>query len=193
MRIIKYPEHFCDDSRPYWALLVCFLVANVLLIYTLYNRQPERYRRISRWLSIEAKALPSLPKAHAATAAAGQGGMMGTAREWLGSTHYAQEPRVDIWGMTLGNAASNLARRGDLGTGRNGIAVLAIARRSVPYLSGIRTGDVIVSLNRIPTYTLHNFEDAVRNVDTSQGILLDVYRHGRFSYMTLETQNARGW
>lgn len=118
---------------------------------------------------------------------------MGTAREWLGTAPHAQEPRVDIWGMTLGNAASNLARRGDLGTGRNGIAVLAIARRSVPYLSGIRTGDVIVSLNRIPTYTLHNFEDAVRNVDTSQGILLDVYRHGRFSYMTLETQNARGW
>ncbi len=194
MQIIKYPEHFCDDSRPFWALLVCFLIANVLLMYTLYTRQPERYRRISRWISVEAKALPSLPKSHpAAVAAAGgeQDRTAGTAP--YSTTPYSQEPRVDLWGMTLGNAPSNYARRRDPGTGRNGIAVVAIEKRSVPYLSGIRRGDVIVSLNRIPTYALHDFEDAIRNIDTSQGILLDVYRDGRFSYMTLEARSAMGW
>ena len=77
MRVLIFSDKFCQDSRLHWILFVCFIVSNILLIYTLYTGQPERYRRISRWFSTESNSTFGRPDAQAAafvTPGAGQSG-----------------------------------------------------------------------------------------------------------------------
>lgn len=184
MRIFRFPDRFCADSRPYWVLFVCFILSNILVIYTLYTRQPERYRRISHWFSVESPFTHSFSEAQSAAftiPGSGQG------------TTYPPVRTVEFGDMTLGPATAKQVRKRDPGAARYGVEVVSIDKKSVPYLSGMRSGDVIVSVNRMPTYTVADFERVARNMDTSQGILFDVYRNGRFYYMTVETRNPASW
>ncbi len=190
MRILRHPERFCEDSRPYWFLFVCFLLANVLLLYTLYAKQPERYRRISRWIMFESSDSSSAGSADNAQVAALSVPKDPSKSNWL---FPGPGRKVGFGGMTLGEALSKRTRKGNTGTARDGVQVLFIDKGSVTYLSGVRQGDVIVSVNRMPTYTLDEFERVARQTDTSRGVLFDIFRKGRFYYMTIETRNAAPW
>ena len=201
MGFFKHPDTFCADSRPYWALFVCFILCNLLLIYTLYTRQPERYRRVSRWFTFESQSLPGPAEGQAAALAVPGGragapnarGGVAQIRDWLVPGPPSPKRTVAFGGMTLGEASANQASKRDPGDARYGVEVLSIDKKSVPYLCGVRKGDVIVSVNRLPTRTAADFEAVVRNLDTAQGILFDVYRNGRFYYVTVETRYGMRW
>lgn len=188
MRILKFPDEFCANSRPYWILFFVFILSNILLIHTLYTRQPERYRRMSRWFSLESSSDSSSSDSDSSSSDSDSSSSEAQAAVFttLGRT-------VEFGGMTLRDASAKHVRKRDPGADRYGVEVLSISKRSVPYLSGMRRGDVIVSINRMPTYTVTDFEQVAQNLDTSQGILFDVYRNGRFYYMTVETRNAVRW
>lgn len=186
-RVVRFSDKFCQDSRLYRVLFVCFIVSNILLIYTLYTGQPERYRRISRWFSTASNATSGRPDAQvAAFVAPGTG----QSSNWMPDAVYLPQKTVVFGEMTLGDAGSNAWRKRGPGTTRYGVEVLSISKSSIAYLSGIRKGDVIVSVDRMPTYTLTDFGEVVRNLDPSQGILFDVNRKGRFYYLSMETWNA---
>ena len=198
MQFIKHPDKFCDDSKPYWILFLCFIFCCVMLLGTLYTRQPERYRRISRWLTTDS---PSSVEPALAQAAAfynpvrGETGMQGGMQSGKGKA-FAPGPAeriIEFGGMTLGNAAPNRAKKESTGAARYGVEILRMDRAGVTCLSGMRRGDVILSVNRLPTYTLDDFESVVQTLDTSRGVLFDVYRNGRSYYMTVETRNAARW
>jgi len=200
MRMLRHPDKFCEDSRPYWALFLCFILCNILLLCTLYTRQPERYRRISRWFSAESPPAPELSEARASAffipgASQGLSQYTGIAQAGNGPAPAPNAPRriIEFGGMLLADGASNQARKRDPGAARYGLEILRIDKAGMPYLSGMRKGDVIVSVNRLPTYTVDDFERVAQSIDTSQGTLFDVYRNGRFYYMTVETRNAARW
>ncbi len=196
MRIPRYAGRFCADSGPHWTFFFCFIFFNILVVYTLYTRQPERYRHISRWLSAESRSTHSLDAAKAAVFTVPGGGPgPGVARVWNGLTRApnARGRIVEFAGMTLSNAAAKQVRKRESGADRYGVEVVSIDKTGVPYLSGVRKGDVIVSVNRMPTYTVADFEQVTRHLDTSQGILFDMYRNGRFYYITIEMRNAVRW
>ena len=201
MRVLRHPDKFCEDSRPYWALFLCFILCNILLLGTLYTRQPERYRRISRWFSTESSSSSEFSEAQASAFTPFEGGRsapsrsqgVGQAGNRPSRAPVAPRKIVEFGGMTLGDAASNQARKRDPGAARYGVEILRIDKTSVPYLSGMRKSDIIVSVNRMPTYTVDDFKRGAQSIDTSQGILFDVYRNGRFYYMTVETRNAARW
>ena len=174
MRLYKFPARFCEDSRPYWVLFVCFIVFNSLLVYTLYTRQPERYRRISRWLSFRPVAGTVVPTVQAANF----------------TLPLAARGMTTMTGTTLrGLPARRAAKRGGQRP-RFGVEILAIRKKSVPYLSGFRKGDIIVSVNRVPCRGIDDLDRLIAGQDPSKGILFDVCRNGRFYYMTLEPTNV---
>lgn len=205
MQFIRHPDKFCEDSKPYWILFLCFIFCCIMLLGTLYTRQPERYRRISRWLTADSSSSTGPAQAQAAAfynpggPGGGEPGMQDGIRRAVqpekgaalapGSTKRI----IEFGGMTLGDAAPNQARKEATGSARYGVEILRIDKTSVTYLSGMRRGDVIMSVNRLPTYTVDDFERVVQTLDTSQGVLFDVYRNGRSYYMTVETRNAARW
>ncbi|HIJ74284.1 MAG TPA: hypothetical protein HPP83_09305 [Candidatus Hydrogenedentes bacterium] len=188
MRVFRFPDRFCADSRPYWALFVFFILSIVLLVYTLYTRQPERYRRISRLFPFRAESSSSSLEAQAAAfAPRAEGGGIPLAPGGVVAARGAGSARrtVAFFGMTLRDpVVGQAARRPGKGMS-SGIPVVAIDKKSISYLSGFRTGDVIVSVNRVPTRRVADLEMLARSLDPSAGILLDVFRNGQCYYMTL--------
>ncbi|HUT25617.1 MAG TPA: hypothetical protein VM492_14835 [Sumerlaeia bacterium] len=202
MRLYRFPDHFCRDSRPYWALFICFVLCNAMLLYTLYTRQPERYRRISRWLSHKPLHTADFSGVQRANLVAGPADQPGNA--WQSGTPGNDAPRpanqepgwgktVDFMGMTLRDAPRVKARANRAGGRRRprGVEIASVRRKSVPYLSGFRKGDVIVSVNRMPCRSVDDLEATVRQADLSQGILFDVHGQNGPCYMTIETGATR--
>ena len=199
MSFYRFPDRFCNDFRPYWVLLGLFMLANVLLVYTLYTRQPERYHRLlgRSFSSQPVKEQPAVPAQQARFTAplAADAGANAWDRPayrnpaWVAGLPPAGLETFEFLGMTLGNLRPNPAR----GTAqanslppRYGVRIVRIDKGSLPYLSGLRKGDIIVEVNRVPVYAVGDFQGIVRAASPQEGILLDVFRKDRFCYMTIE-------
>lgn len=184
--IIRFPDRFCADARPYLFLFGCFILSNILLVYTLYTRQPERYRSIANLLSFGSSQDSCEPDVQLAGLQRQTSG--GGASLPGGGPYYQPGRTMKFRGMTLGNAADI---RTPILTSRGagyGVAILAIDKRSIPYMGGLRRGDVIISVNRTRTYSLFDFASVVNKQDRTRGILLDVDRKGQRYYTTVETR-----
>jgi hypothetical protein len=201
MRLYRFPDQFCRDSKPYWALFICFVLCNAMLLYTLYTRQPERYRRISRWLSRKPLHAADFPRVQPANLVAGpadqivnawRGGTPGSV-PWPANQGPGWGKTVDFMGMTLRDAPRVKAGTNGTGSRRRprGVEIASVRRRSVPYLSGFRKGDVIVSINRMPCRSVDDLEAIIRQADLSQGILFDLHGQNGPCYMTIETGATR--
>jgi hypothetical protein len=199
MMLYHFPDRFCGNYRPYWVLMGLFMVSNILLVYTLYTRQPERYHRL-----LGERTDPDLTPANE-TPVAGQkaaflsapganvaNGWSGPAFRnpaWVTGLPPAGLETFEFLGMTLGNHRPNRIGGVDptsTSPPHYGVQVVRIDKKSVPYLSGFRKGDVIVEVNRRSVYAVGDFRSAVEAANPQQGVLLDVYRDNRFYYMTIE-------
>jgi hypothetical protein len=200
-RFLKFPERFCDDSRPSWTLFAFFIVCCALLAYTLYARQPERYRQLTEWFSFRAKRVNIHPLVQAANFAPAAGPRFQSSGNAINSGAAFREAgvspatgRVFVFrGMTFKDAPSVPQTERNAARPRRGVRITAVEKRSVAGLSGFQVGDVVVSVNRLPTASLVEFERVVRQfVGFSPGLLFDVYRNGRLYYMTLATSPITG-
>lgn len=196
MALFKFPDRFCADSRPYWALFACFVAANILLLYTLYTRQPERYRSISGWLfsrkTSDSVVIPDAQAAAFGGSPVGAYGMMppsAGAPSMAGQSAAATARTTRFLGMTLQDVPPNQGRHPAAQAARHGLPIVAVDKNGPAYLYGLKKGDALVSINRIPASTVAEFERITRNLDGTKGVLLDVYRGGRSYYITIEPGN----
>lgn len=180
MRLYRFPETFCRDSRPYWALFVGFVVCNLLLVYTLYTRQPERYRGL--WRRFSAGSTNSSDAMTAQSAA--------FAPYFDISPSIVQKEQIEFIGMSMGKIRPTVGFP-SLGAPDGGLQIQSVDKSSVPYMSGFRSGDIVVSVNRTPIYSIGDFERVIRQPGAlSNGILFDVFKNGRLHYMTIEPVRA---
>ena len=57
---------------------------------------------------------------------------------------------------------------------------------------GVKTGDVILSIGRKPVFDIKSFVDVADNVKYMDGILLEIYRDGQKSYLTIPFEYQYG-
>lgn len=57
---------------------------------------------------------------------------------------------------------------------------------------GVKTGDVIISISRRPVPDAKSFVNAADTVRYQEGILLDIYRDGKYSYLTVPFEYQYG-
>lgn len=65
----------------------------------------------------------------------------------------------------------------DNGTGEQGVEVTAVEQRSSAWVSGLRTGDLIIEVNRRPVTDLRAFNTLVDSADSMAALI--VLREGR--------------
>ena len=57
---------------------------------------------------------------------------------------------------------------------------------------GVKAGDVIVSIGRKPVFDINTFVNVADNVKYMDGILLEIYRDGKTSYLTIPFEYQYG-
>jgi len=199
VKIFRFPNEFCADTRPYWVLFAGFAISIALLVYTLYTRQPERYRGIWRLFTSESRATSIAPDIQMAAYGPPAGNLdaataVAAMPAWNRTmpAPYPMVPTAESLGITLKDVKNGRKVRQAGGAPRLGVLVAAIAETSPLYWSGLRKGDLIASLNRMPTPTVLDFQQAFSGLDASQGILLDIFRNEKPCYITLDAQGITG-
>ncbi len=101
----------------------------------------------------------------------------------------SSEPRqkrpVLLGGMTVSSLTEELAKEFDLEKAQQGVVVLTVAPGSPAAESGIRRGDIIMEVNRVPIRDLEDYEDALSSVDKAHPVLLLVRRGDRTLFLTV--------
>ena len=92
--------------------------------------------------------------------------------------------------MALANTSITSSGKRGPETLLRGVVIASINKNSIPYLSGFRQNDVIVSLNRTPTHSVSDFLQIAALGSPTQGMLFDIYREGKRYYMTIRTRNV---
>jgi S1-C subfamily serine protease len=186
--LFRFPAKFCDDSRPYWALFGLFIVSIFLLVFTLYTKQPERYNHITQWFS-SGHSRVGRPMANAQ---ASQFALPAATRKRETEPAKPRRTLDQFLGMTVGTPLvswkQSLAKKGV----ESGVVVIAVQRNSIAWQYGLRRNDVIVSINRRPLHTLAEFEQAISVLSPRRGLVLDVYRGGDYSYITIAMRRVAG-
>ncbi len=197
-KIFRFPTEFCADTRPYWVLFAGFAISISLLFFTLYARQPERYRGIWRFFIIE-PSVPITPDiqlvAYAPPAAdlnAAPAVVAMPPQNQMVLAPNLAVPTARCLGMTLKDVKGRPKASRAGAAPRFGVLVAAVPKTSPLYQAGLRMGDLIASLNRMPTPTVLDFQQALSGLNASQGILLDVFRNDKPCYITLDAQNIIG-
>ena len=188
-----FPDRFCADTRPYWFLFLGFAVSAGLLVYTLYMRQPERYRGIWRLLSGESSdsfAAPDIQMAGYMRLPRNPATVAVDAMLSWNQTGQAAKPETRFLGMTLTDMPEGRTQRQAAEMSSRGVLVTAVDSRSLSYVCGFQAGDLIMSVNRISTPTLLDFQRVSSGLDFSQGVLFDICRNGKLLYMTLDTRSV---
>ena len=81
---------------------------------------------------------------------------------------------------------SDLASRLGLGGSDRGVAIVRVRADSVAEEAGLKEGDLILEVNRMPVPSLTVYERVVSKLSTNQPVLLLIKRQGRTSFITLK-------
>lgn len=81
---------------------------------------------------------------------------------------------------------SDLASRLGLGGSERGVAIVRVRADSVAEEAGLKEGDLILEVNRMPVPSLTVYERAVSKLSKDQPVLLLIKRQGRTSFITLK-------
>jgi hypothetical protein len=205
MKSLLFRGKFCDDSRPNWVLFGLFILSNILLIYALYTGQTERYHRFGDWLSMAPArditptailagqgdvvlALPAQPAQPAAAVAAAPDAPV-ISRPAPAEAIATAPGTVLFCGMSLRDfRSSRTATVPDpkVNSPDYGVRIAGMDGNSAAYLAGLRKGDIIVGVNRVPVYSIGDFLLVAPANGPAQDFLFDVFRKTRYRYITLE-------
>ncbi|MGH7167473.1 MAG: DegQ family serine endoprotease, partial [Nitrospiraceae bacterium] len=81
---------------------------------------------------------------------------------------------------------SDLASRLGLGGSERGVAIVRVRGDSVAEEAGLKEGDLILEVNRMPVPSLTVYERAVSKLGKDKPVLLLIKRQGRTSFITLK-------
>jgi serine protease Do len=101
----------------------------------------------------------------------------------------APEPAGSRFGLTLEALTKDLAKQYNLSLDA-GVVVTNVETGSPAARDGLRKGDVILEVERMPVPTLETFRDTVRQLNLDDHVLLLIGREGRSFFTVLHA--ARG-
>lgn len=81
-------------------------------------------------------------------------------------------------GFTVSNLTGDLAKKYGITDEVPGVVITAIDPHGTAYASGVREGDIVLSVNRKPTKDTQAFASAVSNLKQGSTVLLRIYRQG---------------
>lgn len=96
------------------------------------------------------------------------------------------EPQTGEWlGATFSQLTDELRQRYSIGADvASGVAVVNVPPDSVAADAGLAEGDVIGSINRTPVPSIAELTKVSKEVDPKEGLVFDVYRRGRWLYLS---------
>jgi serine protease Do len=77
-----------------------------------------------------------------------------------------------------------LAERYGFPAGAGGVVAAHVAPDGAAAEAGLAPGDLVASVNRVPTPDLKSFRKAVKDADLRKGVVFDINRRGRWLYLT---------
>jgi serine protease Do len=89
-------------------------------------------------------------------------------------------------GVEVRDVSSDLARRFSLPRDRGGVLVVRIADGSPAEDAGLRTGDVIVEVNRKAITSVRDFSKSIASLSAKDPALVLILRNGRSIYLTIK-------
>jgi serine protease Do len=106
-------------------------------------------------------------------------------------TLVAAAPTLEGWGLTVEALTRELAERYSL-TAREGVVVTRVAPGGPAEAAGIRVGDAILEVNRVPIRTLETFQQALTRVKPGEVVPVYLQRGGgRNEYVALKSPERR--
>ena len=119
-------------------------------------------------------------------------GEMPSEQEIAGRQQKEAEPGPDDtaqWeGMQITTLTGDIAREFNVPAGEKGCVVIRIDPSGTAAEMGIIPGDVIRSINKVPTPDVRQFSAAVKKVKLAEGVILDINRQGRLIYLSYRAQ-----
>lgn len=101
-----------------------------------------------------------------------------------------QETIQDIIGFSVTELTRELAEQLRLPSNLEGIVVEEVDPNSSAAENGLRRGDVIISLNRVPISSVSEFNEVVGEMEQSDVMLLQIVREGNRFFIAFEPQNS---
>lgn len=89
-------------------------------------------------------------------------------------------------GARLSTLTPDLARRYSLPNGESGVVVMDVQPGGWAEKLNLMEGDLITSFNRAKTPDVKSFKAAAAKADLKKGVLLDVFRRGRWIYISAQ-------
>ena len=99
-----------------------------------------------------------------------------------------QTPAQPGWGMGIAPISPEIGQKYGLAQDQNGILVTGVIPGSAAGDAGMQVGDIITAVNQQPTEDLTQFYTAIAG---SQGVVLDVFRTGQTSYVTVQADPSQ--
>jgi serine protease Do len=88
-------------------------------------------------------------------------------------------------GVTVQNLTDEFRERLDVPDKIKGIVVTSVESGSVAEEFGLKSGDVVIEINKKPAKTVKDFNKAVSDISKGEGVLVLLYRDGMTIYVTL--------
>ena len=88
-------------------------------------------------------------------------------------------------GVTVQNLTDEFRERLDVPDKIKGIVVTSVESGSVAEEFGLKSGDVVIEINKKPTKSVKDFNKAVSDIKKGEGVLVLLYRDGMTIYVTL--------
>ncbi|KKL10195.1 hypothetical protein LCGC14_2558250, partial [marine sediment metagenome] len=102
---------------------------------------------------------------------------------WNGPLFRAPE-EMEWMGLEVSLLTAKIARKRQLPIDEKGLYV--IEADGIAGASGIVPGDIIKSINRMPITDFNSYNEAIKRVNLNDGIVLQVSRMGRHSFVALQ-------
>ncbi len=97
------------------------------------------------------------------------------------------EGETSSYGLTVKSLTSELADQFNVDVDK-GVIVTAVEPDSVAERKGIRPGDVITEVNRLPVTNLKTFRDAVKGADPKRGVIINFISRGTSRFTVLKEE-----
>ena len=100
---------------------------------------------------------------------------------------FGEGPERDV-GFSVGNLTPSVRKQLGLPDNQEGVVVRDVKKTSDAFLKGLREGDVILEVNRVPVSSVGEFNSPIARVEAGDEVLLLVITGGHTRYVTFEME-----
>lgn len=99
----------------------------------------------------------------------------------------SNEQSIEWLGATFHNATAAMKQQYEIQDPSNGVIVLNVPADSLAADAGLQEGDMIRSVNKTTIKNVGSLKTLTSSVDTKKGLVMDVFRQGRWFYLTYKS------